>query len=39
LALPTRLPGVEHMESRRLWRDRVVGYYKELATEPVEPAH
>ena len=39
LALPTRLPGVEHMESRRLWRDRVVGYYRELAAEPAEPAH
>jgi chromosome partitioning protein len=39
LALPTRLPGVEHMESRRLWRDRVVGYYGELAREPSEAAH
>jgi chromosome partitioning protein len=36
LALPTRLPGVEHMESRRLWRDRVVGYYTELARGPAE---
>jgi chromosome partitioning protein len=33
LALPTRSAGIEHMESRRLWRDRVVGYYAELARE------
>jgi chromosome partitioning protein len=34
LALPTRLPGVEHMELRRLWRDRVIGYYRELERAP-----
>jgi chromosome partitioning protein len=33
LALPTRLPGVEHMESRRLWRDRVIGFYQALAAQ------
>ena len=38
LALPTRAPGVEHMESRRLWRDRVLGYYHELARD-AETAH
>ncbi len=39
LALPTRAPGVEHMESRRMWRDRVVGYYRELAREPAGAAN
>jgi chromosome partitioning protein len=31
LQLPTRTPGVEHMESRRLWHTRVATYYHELA--------
>jgi chromosome partitioning protein len=36
LELPTRLPGLEHRESRRLWRERVVGYYRELPRDPPE---
>ena len=32
LELPTRLPGVEHIQSRRSWHDRVVDYYRQLAT-------
>jgi chromosome partitioning protein len=38
LALPMRLPGVGHRESRRLWRERVVGYYRELPRDPSEAA-
>jgi len=37
LDLPTRLPGVEHAESRKLWYDRVSNYYTELANAP--PGH
>ena len=36
LALPTRAPGVEHSEQRRLWRERVVGYDRELPRKPPE---
>jgi chromosome partitioning protein len=39
LALPTRAPGIEHRELRRLWRERVIGYYSELAREGAETAH
>jgi chromosome partitioning protein len=35
LALPTRAPGVEHIQSRRSWHDRVVEYYSRLAADPV----
>ena len=38
LCLPTRLPGVAHRESRRLWRERVVGYYRELPRDAAETA-
>ena len=31
--------GIEHMESRRLWRDRVIGYYHEAAREGAQAAH
>ena len=35
LELPTRAPGLAHMESRRLWHDRVEDYYGRLSrTEP-----
>jgi chromosome partitioning protein len=35
LDLPTRLPGVEHLQSRLAWRDRVADYYRSLGeTEP-----
>jgi chromosome partitioning protein len=37
LELPTRAPGVEHMQSRREWHDRVVNYYRQLAAS--EPTH
>ncbi|THD47729.1 MAG: ATPase [Bradyrhizobium sp.] len=30
LDLPGRAPGIEHMEARRLWHDRVANYYREL---------
>jgi chromosome partitioning protein len=31
LELPTRLPGVEHIQSRRSWHERVADYYRQLA--------
>jgi len=31
LELPTRAPGMEHLQSRRSWHDRVVEYYRGLA--------
>jgi chromosome partitioning protein len=31
LELPTRVPGVEHIQSRRSWHDRVSEYYRQLA--------
>jgi len=35
LELPTRLPGLPHMQSRRIWHERVEDYYGRLArTEP-----
>jgi chromosome partitioning protein len=37
LDLPTRLPGVGHAQSRKLWYDRVAAYYTELAN--AAPAH
>ena len=39
LGLPLRGAGLPHRESRRLWRERVVGYYGELARNPPETAH
>ncbi len=39
LALPVRAPGVEHLQSRRLWRDRVIAYYRDLDSQPVGAAH
>lgn len=33
LALPIRRPGIEHGELRRLWREHVVGFYRELPHE------
>jgi chromosome partitioning protein len=30
LDLPGRIPGVAHLEARRLWHDRVATYYREL---------
>jgi chromosome partitioning protein len=36
LALPTHAPGVEHRQSRRLWRERVIAYYRELQGETAE---
>ena len=36
LELPTRLPGVEHIQSRRSWHERVADYYRQLAAaDPV----
>jgi len=31
LELPRRAPGMEHLQSRRSWHDRVVDYYHRLA--------
>jgi chromosome partitioning protein len=30
LDLPGRVPGLDHMQARRLWHDRVATYYREL---------
>ena len=30
LDLPGRTPGVEHLQARRLWHDRVAKHYREL---------
>ena len=30
LDLPGRVPGIEHLQARRLWHDRVATYYREL---------
>ena len=30
LNLPGRVPGLEHLQARRLWHDRVATYYREL---------
>jgi chromosome partitioning protein len=38
LDLPTRAPGVEHLQSRRVWHDRVVDYYRQLAASEVARA-
>ena len=38
LALPVHTAGVSHMEQRRLWRERVVGFYRELARDPAGAA-
>lgn len=34
LDLPTRMPGVEHMQSRRVWHERVSDYYRQLSADP-----
>jgi chromosome partitioning protein len=39
LALPARAPGVEYSQSRHIWRDRVLSFYRELARDPAETAH
>jgi hypothetical protein len=31
--LPTRTPGVEHIDCRRLWHARVSDYYREFSGE------
>src|SRR5271169_654593 len=37
LELPTRLPGMEHIQSRRSWHDRVTDYYRQLAAADNAP--
>ena len=34
LDLPGRTPGIEHLQSRRLWHDRVAKHYRELGALP-----
>ncbi len=37
LDLPARLPGMEHLQSRRSWHNRVVNYYRQLASQESAP--
>ena len=37
LDLPTRVPGLEHMQSRRVWHDRVAEHYRQAAS--ADPMH
>ena len=37
LDLPVRVPGVEHIQSRRVWHERVADYYRQLGA--AEPMH
>jgi chromosome partitioning protein len=33
LDLPTRIPGIEHIQSRRVWHERVTDYYRQLGSQ------